>query len=115
MGRPALGQAARNQTGSTKVSANEQRVLIARYGTVHAGLRAALDQLLGQPAPVKKRKKSAPEMAVAASEVDAPAGVVPCRIHRNYKVIRRWAESGVDWTTRRCQDCGFEISRPDHG
>jgi hypothetical protein len=118
MVRPSLGDAARNKVGSTKVSAIEERALIERYGTVHSGLRAALDQLLAQQAPAKRKKRSAPEAAVAAAiETPAvPAGVVtPCRIHREFKVVKRWAEQGVDWTTRRCTVCGHEVSRPDRG
>lgn len=118
MVRPSLGDAARNRTGSTKVSRTEERVLEARYGTVHSGLRVALDALLAQQPAPKKRKKSPGEAAIAAAVETpvVPAGVVaPCRIHSDFKVIKRWAEKGVDWTTRRCGVCGFEISRPDRG
>jgi hypothetical protein len=122
MGRPALGDAARNVVGSTKVSKIEERALIERYGTVHAGLRAGVDLLMTQNAPRKRPKKGSTAAAVAELaaewaevEAEAPTGVVPCRIHRNFKVTRRWVEKGQDWTTRRCADCGHEVSRPDHG
>lgn len=113
-----MGSAARNRTGSTKVSKIEEEVLVARYGTVHSGLRAGLDLLLAQPAPAKKRKKSAPSTpppVVVIPVVEGGTTVTPCRIHREFKVIKRWADHGQDWTTRRCTVCGFEVSRPDHG
>lgn len=45
-GRPPLGDVARTVTGTVKVSEREKKYLRRKYGTVSAGLRAALDNLL---------------------------------------------------------------------
>lgn len=45
-GRPPLGDVARTVQGNVKVSEREQKYLVRKYGTVSAGLRAALDKML---------------------------------------------------------------------
>lgn len=122
MPRPALGRQARTVVGSTKITAIEKDLLEKQYGTVHAGLRVALNAYLAgegsvKKAPAKKKLKEVPEPAqVPVPEPAAVAeGVVPCRIHRNYKVIRRWVDRGQDWTLKRCADCGTEVTVLDHG
>lgn len=119
MGRPSLGQQAKTIRVTTKISAREKALLEARYGTVYAGLRAALEKELAQPA---KRKKSAPKEEVPAPVVDVvpepvepAAGVVRCRVHKNYRVVRRWVDRGQEWTLKRCADCGTEVTVLDHG
>lgn len=115
MARPALGRQARTVVGSTKISALEKEILEQRYGTVHAGLRIALDQLVTQPVKRSKKANFSEKSEPIPTPVEAPAGVVPCRIHRHYKVVRRWVDRGQEWTLKRCEDCGFENTVLDHG
>lgn len=121
-GRPSLGRSGRTVPGSTKLTAIEAEILKARHGTIHSGLRAALDAYLtdvgSKPHKVKATKatkKVSPivlEVPAAVPPVEAPAR---CRVHRNYRVINRWVDRGQQWTTKRCEDCGFELTALDHG
>jgi hypothetical protein len=118
MGRPSLGQQAKTIRVTTKISAREKAALEAAHGTVYLGLRAALDAYLVQPQ--RKKKPKAPVVpAEPVQQVPEPvapaAGVVPCRIHRSYRVVRRWVDRGQEWTLKRCEDCGTEVTVLDHG
>ncbi len=120
MGRPPLGDSGRTKTGSTKLTRREVDELERRYGTVHSGLRAAVDSLLHAPSAGKATKRPKTVKAAVAESPSLPAGptpqaVAPCRIHRAYKVVDRWFDKGQEWSRKRCADCGTEVVVPDHG
>ena len=104
MGRPSLGAAGRTVRANTKISANEERALVARFGTVHKGLRAALDAYLG----VQAGPKSKIEHIVATQDT---LGQPACRVHRSYREVRRYFEQGTEYVEKECADCGTRTTR----
>lgn len=137
MGRQALGRHGRTRVGSLRLTQIEVDELTAQYGTVAAALRVAVDGLLAQKSvgrakkrPTKAQRTSArpveaardPETAgqeaktgsgeVETGPIDPPAR---CRIHREYKVVRRWVENGVQYTEKRCGACGHLSTGVDRG
>lgn len=95
MGRPSLGKSARTRTGSTKISRAEESALEARFGTVHRGLRVALDQLLAGGSVV---------VDVGGAREDAEK---QCRIHDEWVEEERWYDQGLEMVRKRCTVCGY--------
>lgn len=100
MGRPSLGAAGRTITGSVKISANERRALEVRAGTVHAGLRNAIDAYLG----VHNRTAKTEEQVHLQETLDGVS--TKCRVHRSWVELRHFYDKGDQFVERRCADCG---------
>jgi hypothetical protein len=82
-------------TGSTKISRVEEAALESAYGTVHRGLRVALDQLFvggSVLVDVGGRREDVPE----------------CRIHPAWEEKARWFDQGVELVRKACTVCGHE-------
>lgn len=84
MGRPSLGSAARNVLLATKGTQAEADALIARYGSVYAGMRFALRMALESDV----RSEGAPK-----DEEDSPLPSAPHR-HRRGKELDPTYEAG---------------------
>jgi hypothetical protein len=119
VGRPSLGKGARTRTGTLKISGFEEDLLRERFGTVNKGMRYALDYYLAKeqmrtnliaadakPDDLRQLLGEEP----AAPEVDLPATVIPCRIHRAYVETGRWMDKGVEFVEKTCADCGHVTS-----
>ena len=92
-----MGDSARVRVASTKISKIEERALRERYGTVHKGVRVAIDRLLQLPTGESL------SAAVSAVREDAPT---PHR-HREWTEISRWYDQGTEYVRKVCT-CGFE-------
>lgn len=121
MGRPRLHEHARTVNASLKITAVEKSALVDAYGSVHKGLRAALDAALTGTPPRKKRttrRTKAPAPPVVeptATEVEhQPTLTAPCRVHQAYTETSREISHGMLYITKTCGDCGHVTtsSRP---
>ncbi len=99
-GVPILAGAGASRTvvANTKISKNEQATLVARHGSVHAGLRTALDEM------VDKHAKPQGDVLVFTQDTLVETG--RCRVHKSYREIRRYYELGVEYVEKECADCG---------
>lgn len=61
MGRPALGKAARGKVASARVTDDEARFLVSKYGSLTAALRTYISKDIEEykAAEAKDRKKAA--------------------------------------------------------
>lgn len=116
MGRPPLGKAGRTKVGSLKLTQLEEEALVAVYGTVNAGLRVAVDQLLvSKVHRTRAKASSVPQPATEKPAASLEQVSVPrCRIHPEWKVVHRWVDRGQEFTRKRCTTCGFEVEGLDH-
>jgi hypothetical protein len=99
-GRPPLGDVARTVQGNVKVSEREQKYLIRKYGTVSAGLRAALDKML--PDSVHRPARAArPAKVVNTQELLFSDG--KCK-HPGWKVVGHGSLTHT--IIKECRACG---------
>lgn len=128
-----MGDQARTLQKGTKISREEMRWLEGLHGSVHAGLRVALDRYkvqvlsasddaatdaylealdaravqLTEPAPVKvKRVPAEPRPVVPVDDDGTP---IRCRIHRAWDIIDEFYDKGVAMREKRCTACGFIV------
>lgn len=135
MGRPSLGNQARNIQQGTKVSKDEIAWLEGLHGSAHKGLRAALDYYklermrgtagaedyaaaLDTFAPEPEWRPPAEVRPIVDVELPEPKGErpvvpvdadgtpIPCRIHRKWETISEFYDKGVAMREKRCVKCG---------
>lgn len=116
MGRPPLGNAGRTITGSTKLTADESAWLVQRDGTVHRGLRRALDLyrntngvLAIAPDPISAQPSKVPVGTIHTQEPLTSR----CRIH-DYGNPRVFMDKGQPYAEKTCLACGYVTTGVAH-
>lgn len=102
MPRPSLGSQARKVPASVRISRVEEAWLIEQYGTVGAGLRAALEKMFLR------------EVATVTPEPVTPGDTEPSR-----HLCRVWVEEQYDYVrgtpvlvSKQCAECGRVVTGP---
>lgn len=116
MGRPPLGNAGRTVTGSTKLTADESAWLVQRDGTVHRGLRRALELYQNTNGVLMRIPDS-----TSAQPTTVPRGTVHtqepltgrCRIH-DYGDPRVFMDKGQTYAEKTCRTCGYTTTGVAH-
>lgn len=118
MGRPPLGNSGRTVTGSTKITLTERDELVTRNGTVHRGMRKALDLYLNTYGGIRpaladaaRQSRELPDEA-GTSHSQATLTTLCSPIHRGMAETRRWLDKGMTYVERTCSDCGLVVVRP---
>lgn len=110
MSRKSLGEAGRTITKTVKVTGHEEKYLIRKYGSVSAGLRVALDDLL--PTSVN-HPGSAPRPANVVSTQDTLLTDVPScgpnlTDHPGWNILARGVKTKT--VIKACRVCGERVT-----
>lgn len=113
MSRQSLGEAGRTLMGSTRITGYEKKHLKRKYGTVAAGLRAALDQML--PDSVNHPGRAVrPKNVLAQSETlfsDKTSCGPLVTDHPGWNVVGRGIRTNT--VIKRCRVCGHQVTEKE--
>lgn len=106
-GRPPLGDAGRTITATVKLSKLEQAYLKRRYGTMSAGLRVALDEML--PDSINTPGRAVRPRNVVNTQ-DLLFSDKTCK-HPGWKVVGRGSKTKT--IVKECRACGARVTETE--
>lgn len=113
MSRQSLGEAGRTAMGSTRITGYEAKHLRRKYGSVSAGLRAALDKMLpdsvNHPGRAVRAKNVVSETATLFSDKTSCGPLVGD--HPGWNVIGRGIRTNT--VIKACRICGHQVTEKE--
>lgn len=109
----SLGMAGRTTMGSTRITGYEEAYLRRRYGTVAAGLRAAIDKML--PDSVNHPGRAVREKNVISQQdalfSDKPSCGPRMQDHPGWNVVGHGTKTKT--VIKSCRICGHQVTEKE--